>query len=57
MTAAAAIVVIVTIRRKGLPAQRMVGVYPSTTDAVVHAIETAGADAGPLSITAKVPQP
>lgn len=50
----AALVVVVTIRRPGLPARRMVGIYPSTTDAVINAIEAAGQDAGPVSITARV---
>ena len=47
-------VVIVTIRRRGVPSRRLVGIYPSTTDAVIAAIDAAGEEGGPVSITARV---
>lgn len=42
----------VTIRRKGQPSQRITGLFASTTDAIISAMEIAGAQ--PCSISAKV---
>lgn len=42
----------VTISRKGLPRQRITGLFASTADAVISAMEIAGAQ--PCSISAKV---
>lgn len=47
-------VVIVTIRRPGLPARRIVGIYPSTVDAIINAIDVMGTEPGAVSISAKV---
>ena len=46
--------ILVTIRRRGLPARRYVGIYPSTADAVLAAIDMAGDQSGPVSISAQV---
>lgn len=46
--------ILVTIRRRGLPARRYVGIYPSTADAVLAAIDMAGDQGGPVSISAQV---
>lgn len=46
--------IVVTIRRRGLPARRFVGIYPSTADAVIAALELAGDQGGPVSISAEV---
>lgn len=43
----------VTVRQRGLPARRIVGLFASTTDAVIHTLETLG-DLGRGSISAKV---
>lgn len=44
--------VLITIRRRGAPARRIVGLYRSTTDAVIHGIDLAGDE--PCSISAEV---
>lgn len=46
--------ILITIRRRGMPARRYVGIYPSTADAVLAAIDMAGDQGGPVSISAKV---
>ena len=46
--------IVITIRRRGMPARRYVGTYPSTSDAVLAAIEMAGDQGGPVSISAQV---
>lgn len=42
----------ITIKRPGLPAQRITGLYPSTTDAVLSAMDLVGDEA--CSISARV---
>lgn len=44
--------IVITIRRRGVPARRIVGLYRSTTDAVIHGIDLAGDE--PCSIRAEV---
>lgn len=44
--------IVITIRQRGLPARRIVGVFASTTDAVIHTLETLG-DTVHGSISAK----
>jgi len=46
--------IVITIRRRGMPARRYVGIYPSTSDAVIAAIDATGYEGGPVSITARV---
>lgn len=45
----------ITIRPKGLPVRRITGLFASTTDAALFAIEQLGEQAG--SVSAKVAQP
>lgn len=45
--------IVITIRQRGLPARRIVGVFASTTDAVIHTLEALG-DTARGSITARV---
>lgn len=42
----------VTIARKGLPRQRFTGLFPSTADAIISALDIAGEE--PCRISAKV---
>jgi hypothetical protein len=42
----------ITISRKGLPRQRFTGLFASTADAIISALEIAGTE--PCSISAKV---
>ena len=44
--------IVITIRQRGLPARRIVGLFATTTDAVIHALELLG-DAMQGSITAR----
>lgn len=51
--------ILITIRRKGEPAWRYIGLFRSTTDAVIHAIDLAGShnnssSGAPCSISAVV---
>ena len=46
-------VVIVTIRRRGVPDRRLVGLFASTADAVIHTLEQLG-DTVRGSISAQV---
>lgn len=46
--------IVVTIRRRGAPAQRRVGLFHSTTDAIVETLETLGDAAIGLCISAEV---
>lgn len=34
--------IVITIRRRGFPARRVVGLFASTADAVIHMLETLG---------------
>ena len=46
--------IVITIRRRGVPARRVVGIWPSTTDAVLAGIDMAGNEGGPASVRAEV---
>lgn len=46
--------ILITIRLRGMPARRHVGIYPSTAEAVLAAIDMAGDQGGPVSISAQV---
>jgi hypothetical protein len=45
----------ITIRQRGLPVRRIVGLFASTADAVIHTLEALG-DLGRCSISAEVLQ-
>lgn len=45
--------IVITIRQRGLPARRIVGLFASTADAVIHTLETLG-DTVRGSISAEV---
>ena len=45
--------VVITIRRRGAPARRWVGIFASTADAIVHALDTLGEAALGGSISAR----
>lgn len=45
--------IVITIRQRGLPARRIVGLFASTADAVIHTLEALG-DTVRGSITAQV---
>jgi hypothetical protein len=44
--------IVITIRQRGLPARRIVGVFASTADAVIHTLEALG-DTARGSVSAK----
>lgn len=45
--------ILITIRQRGVPARRIVGLFASTTDAVIHTLEQLG-DSLRGSISAEV---
>lgn len=48
--------IVITIKRRGVPSRRVVGIYPSTSAAVLHGIDLADNDGhtGPVTISVKV---
>ncbi len=48
--------IVITIKRRGVPARRIVGIWPSTSAAVLSGIDLADSDGhtGPVTISVKV---